>query len=487
VITPVLIAICILFLLALPVSATEWDPYAELASPDTWDVLKPGQALMFSGADPSHKNMDSGNFLRIEPEGATFEKGDWVLAEMRGPGSITRIQMTGKNPEGEHPRIYGRIKIFVDSKDRPIVDLPMEDFYGKVKPFVPPFATTTSGSYICYLPIPFSRYCKVVVTDHQDRFARRVNGLGQTIPHLYYQICWRKAPAGVKVEPFTMGISPTRERLVKQVAEWFERTPRALDLKSAIWRPGETLEVYSAKGRSVIEQISVASQNIANLRIIIHWDGSDKPAVDVPAWTFFAAGLEPRPFKSLALGFDGKAYSCRFPMPFEKSARVAIKNTGSEEATVSVAVKSSDDWPKRSVSPLRFHAREIDQKVAAGAPDLTILNTKNGPGQYVGVVLCLPMGFLEGNESISVDGGKPCWVGTGTEDYFNGGWYFCFGPYDYPLSGCIHLGDYVTAYRYHLVDAAPFAKSIKVTLQHGGENEIAGRARDVVFSYETPR
>jgi hypothetical protein len=108
---------------------------------------------MFSGTDPGHKNMDSGNFLRIEPPCAGFQKGDWVLAEMEGPGSITRIQMTGKDPQGAAPRIFGRIRIFVDSRDRPVVDLPMEDLFGKATPFVPPLATTTSGSYICYLPM----------------------------------------------------------------------------------------------------------------------------------------------------------------------------------------------------------------------------------------------------------------------------------------------------------------------------------------------
>ncbi|MCU0786381.1 MAG: DUF2961 domain-containing protein, partial [Verrucomicrobia bacterium] len=329
----------LLFLWAAPTWAVEWDPYAELASPETWDQLKPGQALLFAGVDPGGKNMDSGNFLRIEPPGTDFQKGDWVLAEMEGPGSITRIWMTGKNPQGDAPRIFGRIRIFIDSKDRPVVDLPMEEFFGKAKPFVPPLATPTSGAWACQVPIPFSRYCKVVVTDHQDRFAHRVNGLRQTIPHLYYQICWRKSPAGTKVKPFTIPLSKKREELIEQATAKFISTPAAADLTSHTIAPGERVEVFAAKGKGMVEELSLAAEDLSNLRIEAHWDGSSEPAVDVPAWTFFAAGLQPRPFKSLALAFDGKVHSCRLPMSFTNGARLHVSNTGNSEARVGVAVR----------------------------------------------------------------------------------------------------------------------------------------------------
>ena len=470
------------FLLASTVGGSTWDPYAELASPEAWDALKPGQSLMFSGNDPGGKNKDHGNFLRIEPKGATFDKGDWVLAEMEGPGSITRIWVTGRSIKGDAARICGRINIYIDSKGSPAIDLPIEDFFGKTQPFVSPLAMPTSGGWVSYVPVPFSHYCKVVVTDHNDGYAHRHSSAGDEIPQLYYHVCWRKAPAGARVEPFSMSLSKTRTKLLEQAAARMEWSPSIANARSYTMAPGQKVEVFKAQGKGRIKELSVVSEDLDGLRLTAHWDGADKPAVDAPARMFFSEGLKPRPFKSLPLGFDGKVHACRFPMPYSRGARVYLRNTTDHEMKVAVAVKAD----KSGRSQTRFHARYIDEELAAGSPDLVVLDSKAGPGHFVGASLVLPSSFLEGNESISVDGGKPGWRGTGTEDYFNGGWYFCRGPYDQPFSGCIHTGKYVTAYRFHLTDSAPYSESIRVTLEHGAGNDASGRARGVVYWYECP-
>src|SRR5690348_8006055 len=117
-----LVSIAIIALVIALCAGTEagsWDPYVELSKPLDWASIKPGESLMFSGVDPGGANVDSGNFRRIEPEGATFQDGEWVLAEMEGPGAITRIWVTGKSKENKGPRIFGRIKVFIDSKTTP--------------------------------------------------------------------------------------------------------------------------------------------------------------------------------------------------------------------------------------------------------------------------------------------------------------------------------------------------------------------------------
>jgi hypothetical protein len=475
-----ILSFCLSVLLASSVSAAKWNPYAETASPETWDSLRPGQAMMFSGADPCGKNRDSGNFLRIEPQGATFEKGDWALAEMEGPGSITRIWVTGRDSAEWCAKITGRIKVYIDSKDVPAIDLPMEDFFGKADPFVPPLAGPTSGGWVSYVPISFSRYCKVMVTDHKDNYAHRHNAKGETIPQLYYHVCWRKAPAGARVEPFSMPLSDARKNLIKQAAAKTGWTASSADAKSFTIPSGQTVEVFKAEGEGRIAEFSLVCPDLEGLLLTAYWDGSNNPAIDAPARMFFSEGLQPRPFKSLPLRFDGKVHSCRFPMPFAQGASLCLSNIGDESIQVGVTVKVKSTGELQS----RFHARYIDQFLPKGSPSLAVLDTADGPGHFVGMSLLIPDSFLEGNESFSVDGAKPAWVGTGTEDYFNGGWYFCFGPYDQPFSGCIHMGGgYVAAYRFHLGDTVPFRKSIKVTLEHGAENESAGRARGVAYWY----
>lgn len=478
--------LCLLFFVGTSARAKNWDPYTEIASPETWDSLRVGEALMFSGTDPLGKNRDSGNFLRIEPQGVMFDKGNWVLAEMEGPGSITRIWVTGRDAGERCAKINGRVQIFIDSKDAPAIDLPIEDFFGKTTPFVPPFAGPTSGGWVSNVPIPFAKYCKVMVTDHKDNYAHRHNAAGETVPQFYYHVCWRRAPAGAKVRPFSMTLSDQRKKLLKQAAtrtEWTASTASTAStagVRSFTIGPRKTMDVFKAEGQGRIGELSLECPDVQGLWLTAYWDGSNQPAIDAPARVFFSEGLEPRPFKSLPLRFDGKVHECRFPMPFAAGASVCLRNTTDKDIHVGVAVNTKPVGQLKT----RFHARYIDQFLREKDPDLVVLDTHNGPGHFVGLSMLVPRSFLEGNESFSVDGAKPAWVGTGTEDYFNGGWYFCFGPYAQPFSGCIHMGEFVAAYRFQLGDAVPFSKSLKVTFEHGAENESSGRIRGVAYWYE---
>jgi len=89
--------------------------------------------------------------------------------------------------------------------------------------------------------------------------------------------------------------------------------------------------------------------------------------------------------------------------------------------------------------------------------------------------------YLEGDEMVYVDGEtSPSIYGTGTEDYFNSGWYFNRGEYAAPYNGLIVKDDSlgrIAAYRFHVQDAIPFTKSIRFTIEHGDQNaEIADYA-----------
>jgi len=67
--------------------------------------------------------------------------------------------------------------------------------------------------------------------------------------------------------------------------------------------------------------------------------------------------------------------------------------------------------------------------------------------------------------------------GTGSEDFYNGGWYDLpgrwYGQRSLPFSGCLeykkHLGR-TGAYRLLLADAYSFRRSLRLTIEHGGEN-----------------
>jgi hypothetical protein len=97
-----------------------------------------------------------------------------------------------------------------------------------------------------------------------------------------------------------------------------------------------------------------------------------------------------------------------------------------------------------------------------------------------------PPRYLEGDEQGWVDGTlRPQLQGTGTEDFFGGGWYFYDRLFSLPLSGfSAHATQgrdcptptCNTAYRVMVGDAVPFARSLRYVIEHGAAN-----AEDAVY------
>lgn len=88
------------------------------------------------------------------------EDGLQVLAEMQGPGCIWRIWSA--LPQD------GRVKIYLDGSDEPVVDLPFKQYFsGDTAPFNFPELSYALEKVGCrgqnlYLPIPYQKSCKIV-------------------------------------------------------------------------------------------------------------------------------------------------------------------------------------------------------------------------------------------------------------------------------------------------------------------------------------
>ena len=99
--------------------------------------------------------------------------------------------------------------------------------------------------------------------------------------------------------------------------------------------------------------------------------------------------------------------------------------------------------------------------------------------------------WLEGDDRFKVDG-RLAIHGTGTEDYFNCGWYALQGRLDGPVTYAVHGfpvyrnegGTWqVTAYRWHLGDPVPFTRTIEAGIEHGGDNTAVANYCAAVFWY----
>ena len=248
---------------------------------------------------------------------------------------------------------------------------------------------------------------------------------------------------------------------------------------------GATATLAEIEGPGVIVHmwVTISSPDpyfLRRLLLRITWDGEATPSVEVPIGDFFGTGFLYRQFVTPYIGMSSGGYYAYWPMPFNKSARIEVVNqTGKEVGSFyyHIAYRALDHALDPSVA--YFHAQWRREKETTRGRNYTICEAK-GRGHYVGTILNMQgyeghLGFLEGDEMIYVDGEKePSLYGTGTEDYFNSGWYFNKGEFAAPYHGLILKDDTlarIAAYRFHVPDAIPFTRSIRVTIEHGHANE----------------
>jgi len=159
-------------------------------------------------------------------------------------------------------------------------------------------------------------------------------------------------------------------------------------------------------------------------------------------------------------------------MPFEKCAKITIKNESDKPQKISLIVIHTP--LKSSFDNLGyFHAKwhrdlETDKKQPL---DWKIMET-SGRGRFVGTMLHIwnPKGkwWGEGDEKFYVDGEKfPSTLGTGSEDYFGYAWCSpeIFSSAYHSQTTNSHNRGHVSNNRWHIGDNIPFQKSFDAYIE----------------------
>jgi len=290
--------------------------------------------------------------------------------------------------------------------------------------------------------------------------------------------------------------------------------------------PGETFVLADIQGSGQIVRIWMTSMNMPGGQVNFNhfgvvrffWDGEETPSVEAPFGDFFGVPWgKYTHYVAEPLSCTSGGYNCQFPMPFERGCRIEVVN------------QSEVKWPglffqvqylelKEQPSALRFHAQWRRENPTTERVPYRILEAQ-GSGHFAGMHLFMQnaarwldpakmreryqesgsllgmvfpemagMGMLEGWERIYVDGEEtPSISGTGTEDYFNSGFYFSTGTYSAPYWGCTvrdYLNSRCAAYRFHIPDPIPFQKSIVVDMDHGYTNQVSGNYSSVAYWYQ---
>jgi len=445
----------------------------------------------FSSYDRTGGNNDgfNGTYSKIRVEG-----GNSVLAEATGPGIIQRIWFT--HTRGEKPGLLDgkqeHVKIYLDGADRPALDIPLEQlFSGTHACFPRPLVSEGSGGFVSYVPIPFHSGCRVVVEGQGVRF---------------YQINLVKLPAGTSVRSFTERPEPeSLAELGKAAQAWAHPGDyETAELASAdvasydVEGLSNSTHRYGLRaGPATIRSLQIipapgteAAWRAVRLRIVWDHDEAANAGIDLPLGLAFGLIEGAEPYQSLLVGQMAGTWYNRFPMPYRRQAIVRIDTKEPLKGTIVVRTTGGIAGDAGY-----FHAALREEVPTRPRADFGWLK-ESGRGHFAGVLLMtegqakLPY-WLEGDDQFTVDG-QLAIHGTGSEDYFNCGWYALEGRLDrpaaYPLHGFPiyrnHDGTWqAAAYRWHLPDPVTFSRSIDAGIEHGGDNTTPANYRAAVFWY----
>ncbi len=423
-------------------------------------------------------NADAGHFLRTEEDG-------WnVMAEMAGPGAITRIWSA--NP-------HGQIRFILDGEA--VIDADFGKLMsGELAPFVAPFCFRGLNNYF---PIGYSESCKVV---------SRKSGS-------YYHINYVQFAPRTQVERFSFEVDEATQQTMELVAR---ALVRGLN-DEQIHRGRRTMPVAVHKTLGPADKLTETVDGDGTLRALyialtdrtdprepyalhrcilrIWFDGAEKPAVEAPLVDFFGSGFDLVRFRSLPIGterrlelplpdrhigYDTFMY-CYFPMPFHDGLRVEIENLNESRKPIGLMLYMRVDTQRPERGALRFHAR-FRKEDPTTVFDYPILEA-TGTGRLVGCALNVDcprrMWWGEGDEKIWRDGEAfPSYFGTGSEDYLGDAWGL--HEFIHGLCGVTRAAPYGknAAYRWHVPDVVNFRASIRFTI----ENWQHGNAKDTYYS-----
>ncbi len=422
-----------------------------------------------SSYDTTGNNDDGFNgkysFVRRNPDSTL------VIFEAKGNGVINRIWTPTPTAD--------MLDFYFGGAAKPSFSIRFSDlFSGKVAPFVAPLTGNELGGFFSYLPIPFNNGCKIVMRGKKLEF---------------FQIQYRSYNADYQVENFGLPLNASTNNALKEISQSWDNVSKVKDkaiITDQMLAPGKaiTLAQINTGGRITgieVQPTSTFTGLNKQLDIRITWDDEKIPAVYMPVADFFGYAFGKESMQSLLLESADQVNYSYLPMPFASKAKVELlyrtPAAGISGEPINIKSKIFVSTKKLdAVNEGKFYAFWNRNKNApAGKPHVFLEGS--GKGHYVGTILQaqgLTPGmtlFFEGDDVTHIDG-KMTIHGTGSEDYFNGGWYALLDRWDRDMSLPLHGSlDYslpfarTGGFRLFISDKMPFQKQILHTIEHGPE------------------
>ncbi|WP_082968426.1 glycoside hydrolase family 172 protein [Mycobacterium scrofulaceum] len=483
-----------------------WDTYRRL---DRLPYLRTDtQALQLSSFDRSGGDFDLSTGNRNGTGGCLTSGGaGCVVAEDRGAGEVDSIWFTRDG--GKVTRI-GNIRVELDG--RTVLDAPLQSVVDGALgapfewPLVANAAQSPGGVYI-KVPMPYRESMRISVTSHLE----------------YYHVDYRQFSTGEGVTTFSPSDRALDVLATLRAAGTADPKPSAAtavhDDRIVDLPAGGAATIAESKGPGSIAALTLqlpdpTDQLLSGLRLQMEFDG--RTMVDSPLGEFFGAGLGVTTVRSLmfaAIPQPGGSLSLSawWPMPFARSARLTLLNTTGAPLTgigTDVATAPDPQWESALADGRAGYFTARSHAAPATVGQDWVFADEPGHGKFVGVSHTIRGSriktafsdaapyFLEGAERVYTDGASsPQWYGTGTEDLYEGGWYFKDGTrFSDPLTGqpdqrtaAGGCADYcVAVYRLMLADAVDYHSAIRFGIEHGKRNMVQPDYSSTAFLYTQP-
>jgi hypothetical protein len=445
------------------------------------------------------------NFERILVEPDDEGVGEYLIAEIEGPGAIVRLWTAA---------IEGTIRLTLDDREELLYDGPALDFFHKFYDSFSEmegvdndrFRETIYQRDACYTPIPFFKGMRLIWVGDVEKIH-------------FYQIGVRLYEEGTEVVSFRPEDITEYRSVIDGVTAALIDPDERMELRSkespltfeGTLNPAEKAEMLTLEGPQAVEVLTVQLQArdldraLRQTVMFISFDGSPRGQVESPVGDFFGAAPGINPYQSLPFTVrpDGTMVS-RFIMPFKTSFQLGFENFGEQPVDIKGSVLSlAYDWDdERSMF---FRARwRVDHNMIASNTDVQDLPfiIAMGKGLYVGTTSYLlnpnnvpsPSGswWGEGDEKIFIDDDIiPSTFGTGSEDYYNYSWsvpdIFYFPYCGQPRNDGPGNRGFVTNFRWHILDPLPFTKNIRFYMELKSHERTPGLSyARIGYHYATP-
>ncbi len=424
------------------------------------------------------------------------ERNEWVVFDVSGPGCIYNF-VQHRYISCEEP-IF---RFYFDGDPTPRFEIKPSQF-GEKYPFEEPLASKYIGPtdngrgpirvVRSFVPMAFRKCCRVtssIKLEGADR-AKGEGGWGHIIYHQF------TTPAGV--ETFT-----GKEDYTPLIQMW--KNVGSNPIPTEATKPfriynrdvasGENLELMNQKTAGSVASVrlligGMKPSYLENVWIYISWDEHEKADISCPIGSFFgnSIGLHDTNYLLMSASIDG-LFNNFFPMPFWKSAKIWLKNRGTESLKVDFAEIKLNQNTYDASSCGYFRNSPYYTRKNTPAKDSPIA-TIGGAGKMVAAhITCYAKQpnviSCEGDVRVHIDGNRtPQVESDGSESYVCYGWGFPTPAESHPSGGYDGLPDNPWSMtRLCLGDSYSFGNGLQFSIESGENNNQYLEHEGCVFYY----